>query len=378
MGHDELSPQHAQAKATILPGSGTATAPLDVKMGRPIVDVMINGKGPYRFFVDTGASHTVIDSSLTAELGLPVLGETHMGDPTNPFAIRAERVRIDELKVGDAKFQGVEAASWNQTAGLGGGGRKDFPRGVIGFPVWHDLLLTLDYVGGTLSVERGKLAPSAHTIAFRMPEGIVELPVKVGGHPFRAHLDTGSGDFCIVPAAETTHVHFAGPLQIVGMARTVNSSFTMSGGTLDGAVEIADQTYDNPFLSVQGIMPRVNVGGRLLQDYAVTFDQRSLLVKFDRKRMTPAPTGPPGGAPGGKIAGVGVSPQDDGSLLVAMIVPGSPVASRDVKVGDHIVKLDGQDTKGMSDDDRRTLMHKSPVTYTLERDGKQFEVTIAF
>jgi len=287
-------------------------------------------------------------------------------------------VRIDELAVGEVKFQGVEAASWNQTAGLGGSGRSDFPRGVIGFPVWHDVLLTLDYVGGTLRAQRGKLQPSAQTIAFTMPEGIVEIPVKVGGHPFRAHLDTGSPDFCIMPAAESTHVHFAGPLQIVGMARTVNSSFMIQGGTLDGAVEIADQTYNRPFLSVQGIMPRVNVGGRLLQDYAVTFDQRSLLVKFDRKQTTPAPTAPAGGAPGGKIAGVGVSPQDDGSLLVAMIVPGSPVAAKDIKVGDHIVKLDGQDTKGMTDDERRAVMHKSPVTYTIEREGKQFDVTVEF
>src|SRR5258706_553297 len=108
MTHAERTPRAARAKATTPPASGTATAPLDTRAGRPIVDVMINGKGPYRFFVDTGASHTVIDSSLTAELGLPVLGETHMGDPSNPFAIRADRVRIDELAVGDARFQGVE------------------------------------------------------------------------------------------------------------------------------------------------------------------------------------------------------------------------------------------------------------------------------
>src|SRR5205814_272541 len=160
----------AQARSTLLPAAGVASVPLDVKSGRPVVDVLINGKGPYRFIVDTGASHSVIDSALAKELGLPVLGETHMGDPSNPYAIRAPRVR------------------------------------------------------------------------------------------------------------------FAGPLQLVGMARTVNSTFNISGGALDGALEIADQKYDRPYLSVQGIMPRVNVGGRLLQDYALTFDQRALLVDFERKQ----------------------------------------------------------------------------------------------
>jgi hypothetical protein len=117
------------------------------------------------------------------------------------------------------------------------------------------------------------------------------------------------------------------------MARTVNSTFMLMGGALDGAVELADQRYDHPFLSVQGIMPRVNIGGRLLQDYALTFDQRAMLVNFDRKQTSPVPTAPAGGAPGGKIAGVGVSPQDDGSLLVAVIMDGSPASTKDIKVG---------------------------------------------
>jgi len=376
MGKDELDPTAARAKSVVLPASGTGTVAMEIADGRPVVPVMINGKGPFRFIVDTGASHTVIDSSLAAEVGLVKIGETHMGDPANPFAIRADRVVIDRLGVGDFELDGVHAASWNQAQGLGQ--RSDFPRGVIGFPAWHDLLLTLDYVDGKLSVTRGKLTPSAHTVPFTMPEGIVQIPLKIEGHDYEAHLDTGNSDFFVMPAADTAQVKFTGPLQLVGMARTVNSTFTISGGTLDGTVQLADQTYDHPYLSVQGIMPRVNVGGRLLQDYALTFDQNAMLVDFARKKVTPAPTRPLNAAPNGKIAGVGVAPQDDGSLLVAMIVPGSAVASKDIKVGDHIVKLDGQGTKDMSDDARRALMHKSPVTYTIERDGKQFDVTVEF
>src|ERR1700748_2039576 len=38
--------------------------------GRPLVEVMINGKGPYRFILDTGATVNVIDTSVATELSL--------------------------------------------------------------------------------------------------------------------------------------------------------------------------------------------------------------------------------------------------------------------------------------------------------------------
>src|SRR5689334_14887698 len=39
--------------------------------GRPLVEVRINGKGAYRFILDTGATINVIDTSVATELGLP-------------------------------------------------------------------------------------------------------------------------------------------------------------------------------------------------------------------------------------------------------------------------------------------------------------------
>lgn len=44
--------------------------------GRPLVNVMINGKGPYPFILDTGASITAVDPDLIKELALP----PRMGD----------------------------------------------------------------------------------------------------------------------------------------------------------------------------------------------------------------------------------------------------------------------------------------------------------
>src|SRR5216684_5280116 len=59
----------AAQKIEVPPG-GTSVAMGDLG-GRPIVDVSINGTGPYRFILDTRASMTVIADDLKDELALP-------------------------------------------------------------------------------------------------------------------------------------------------------------------------------------------------------------------------------------------------------------------------------------------------------------------
>ena len=59
--------------------------------GRPVVEVMINNKGPYRFIFDTGASVSVIDTSVAAELSL--------GDAPKIQELRIGNVVIHDLAV---------------------------------------------------------------------------------------------------------------------------------------------------------------------------------------------------------------------------------------------------------------------------------------
>jgi len=42
---------------------------------RPIVELTINGTGPHRFILDTGAMETVIDAGLVVEIGLPEISK---------------------------------------------------------------------------------------------------------------------------------------------------------------------------------------------------------------------------------------------------------------------------------------------------------------
>jgi Aspartyl protease len=51
----------------------------------PAVEVVVNGRGPFLFAIDTGAGGRLrVDSSLVARLGLKVTGEAHEQSSTTP------------------------------------------------------------------------------------------------------------------------------------------------------------------------------------------------------------------------------------------------------------------------------------------------------
>src|SRR5262245_43008062 len=49
---------------------GPIVLPMELVSGRPVIRLMVNGKGPYAFLVSTGAQTTMIDQKLAVELAL--------------------------------------------------------------------------------------------------------------------------------------------------------------------------------------------------------------------------------------------------------------------------------------------------------------------
>ena len=86
-----------------------------------LVDVKINGRGPFKFVIDSGTPSTIVDSALVQELGLSAEGAKL-------------RVEIDSLTLGTASFDGVDAKVLDLDELWGDGS----PSGIFGF----DLLVT--------------------------------------------------------------------------------------------------------------------------------------------------------------------------------------------------------------------------------------------
>ena len=116
-----------------------------------IVPVKINGRGPYKFVLDTGATFTCIDQKLVDELKLPEWrGQFGVGVLT-PVQGAVKLVDIDTLEVGNVKATELKACAIEfsrlQTGGLDA-------RGLVGLNFLKSFRMTIDFKKRILRLDR--------------------------------------------------------------------------------------------------------------------------------------------------------------------------------------------------------------------------------
>lgn len=95
----------AFAQTTDIP---LAEVQMELSTGRPKIDLMINGQGPYTFVFDTGAAAMVVRSDLVEALDLPVVGEGRIGSPGGE-PLTVDLVGLETTGVGSAERSDIEA-----------------------------------------------------------------------------------------------------------------------------------------------------------------------------------------------------------------------------------------------------------------------------
>src|SRR5260221_14475239 len=73
-----------------------------------LIPVEVNGKGPYRFVLDTGASMTVLSAELARELG--VRGEKSAVGMGAGGKVPVSRGSVRELRGGETKHRDLDVA----------------------------------------------------------------------------------------------------------------------------------------------------------------------------------------------------------------------------------------------------------------------------
>ena len=122
-------------------------------------------------------------------LGLEPIGQTRVGDPSNPTALAVDIVELSYLRLGDAYFEELRAIVWERDMGLTAAGID----GIVGLPVFEDCLVTFDYAAGEVRIYAGELpaADGRRVLDFER-EDLVSIPLEVGGETIDAHLDSGN------------------------------------------------------------------------------------------------------------------------------------------------------------------------------------------
>jgi hypothetical protein len=247
-----------------------------------LLEVRIDGKGPYRFRLDTGAAGGGrISRQLAEALGLKVVGQALAGDPTGKNRQTINIVEAGSLTVGGATFNGVQLGVRDLPSAPG---RPDPGLdGILGMQLFEEYLLTLDFPARRVRIEKGDLPPAdgREVLAFESPRGVPSVRFRIGDLEVAADVDSGNlrGDI-VLPASNLGKVSLGGEPKVVGHGRTGFNEFEIKRATLKGPVKIGEQVVQSPVADFIAGFPQANLGLKFLSRFAVTIDQKNHRIRF--------------------------------------------------------------------------------------------------
>ena len=157
------------------------------RIGRIWAPVLINGQGPYRLVLDTGASRSALVQRVVDRLGVPVQADAVRLRGVTGTAI-ASAVRIDSMQFGELS---VENARLPVVADAFGGAD-----GVLGGEGLENKRITIEFRRDRISImrsHRAEAAPGHAVVPFKYsPERGMRVTVKVGTVKAIAMIDTGA------------------------------------------------------------------------------------------------------------------------------------------------------------------------------------------
>lgn len=243
------------------------------------VEISINGHGPFRFGLDTGASTAFsINPEIARQLALPVTSQIHLHVPNaadDRSAPAVDVVRIDTLELAGHSFPHV--------IGIAGAKKGD---GTLGISLFNDVLLRIDYPNDRLYVSSGSLPEpdGKHIFAYTEEHTHPVISVVLGGVPMSARLDTGArstGTDVMVPLSLAAQLRLKAPMQQSGtISDVLGRQHTNYSATLDGDLSIGDIKVHNPTLSISEMVPYLNLGG-LCNRLSITLDHRQHRLKLE-------------------------------------------------------------------------------------------------
>jgi len=154
---------------------------------RMTVEVLVNGRGPYRFLVDSGADTSVVGLRIARELQLPVASPAILHGMT--ASARVDRVKVDQLSLGQSTFRNLELPALREQD-LGGDG-------MVGIDALVEQRLMMDFEKRVIKAEDArqpaKLLDGEIVVTARRRRGqLILTQVKAVGLPLEAVVDTGS------------------------------------------------------------------------------------------------------------------------------------------------------------------------------------------
>jgi hypothetical protein len=325
----------------------------------------------YRFMIDTGSSVTLVSPATAAALKQKENRKT----PARTIPVRGAKnlevelpaITLKHLQLGAAHFERVPAGIYDfsdLSAHLG-----VTIDGVIGFPLFRDTLLTLDYPAATLEIAPNPVIapatarqPRSSVIPYNRDLATPLIPVQMGNESFFVLIDSGSdGGLALNPTG--LHPRFMHGPRVGMIVSSLDGDKRQLVGRLDQNITVGTQLVQQPVVDLTEQLS--SLGGELLRYFRITFDQQRHTVTLLRSTDGPVEM------PGRRSTGLSFRRFPNYWRLLA-VVPDTPNSAVAVQAGDLCVRINGELVEKWTFERYAELMKSAPkVTYTFLSGAKE-------
>ena len=158
------------------------------RIGRVMAPVFINGRGPFRLIVDTGANQSVLTTNLVSLLGMVPGADANVRLVGVTGSAIVPTITLDSLSTGDLLQKNLKVAVLRSVSGGA--------EGILGMQGFQDKRITVDFVNDRIEIadSRGERAGRFFTtIPLKIRFGRLLLASgRVGGLRTHVVIDTGA------------------------------------------------------------------------------------------------------------------------------------------------------------------------------------------
>lgn len=257
-----------------------AEVPIHISGRTPVVDVYVNGMGPYHFLVDTGSLYPQIDSELANELQLRAV---HIGSGADgKTATSSDSIsgyRIDSLRLGDLQLSDVIVRGWDSHSLSPGG---EAPQGILGTSLFDGSLVTIDNPKRLFRVEPGQLPPAddKDVLDYELTDEAPTIPARIGDVQLQLALHTGGFGPLQLRSEQQAQLELRTPPAKIGNISIDGVTGDVFGSRIVGALHLGQHVIVSPSVHFCEAYPMDHLGSGALSNFVITLDPANRRVRL--------------------------------------------------------------------------------------------------
>ena len=325
-----FGPPVSKAEIAFPPGRASVEVPFEALSGHLFVQVMLDGRGPFRMLFDAGGTNV-----LTAQTATAINGPGR----ALPKTVNVASTTINGVDLGGQRYVVADIDPFlRRVEGL------DNIGGVLGLEWFVRMPIRIDYARSRITFyDPSQFKTGSGTKVAVAKRGRLPLVAgSVDGIEGMFEVDTGSrGSLTLTPAfvARNDLEKKLAPKNVAitgaGVAGPVRAGLARAKSLKLGTVDVPNPIVALPKVEGDSAKTDVagNVGFALMRQFAVTYDLPNDALYFERYLNFGAPDIADRG-------GMWLERVDDGFKVVD-VVSGGPAATAGLKAGDVIVEVNG-------------------------------------